>query len=130
MLLAAAALAAIAFAAQSAPASADEFQAHCEGAAECTGTIAGGVTELENSAGERIRCVGLAGVAGFATTTTTGTASLIFTECREQITAFKFKCNSAGAGAGEIKVSNLTYHVINLKETPATTPESNSQVSM
>jgi len=122
MLLAAGVLSALAFAALPALASADEFQAHCEGAAECTGTIAGGVSELENSAGERIKCTGLTGNAKFATTSTTGTANLVFTECREQITAFKFKCNGGGGGAGEIKVNNLTYHLINLEETPTTTP--------
>jgi len=122
MLLAAGVLSALAFAALPALASADEFAQDCEGAVECTGTIAGGVSELENSAGERIRCTGVNGSASFPSTVTTGSVSLNFTECREQVTFFKFKCNSEGAAAGEIKVGLFTYHIINLEHTPTTTP--------
>jgi len=123
MLLAAGVLSALAFAALPALASADEFQAHCEGAATCTGEITGGVAELRNSGGEVIKCTGLTGSTGFTSTTTTGTASFIFTGCREQVTIFKFQCRTPGStNNGEITVNNLTYHVINLEHTPTTKP--------
>jgi hypothetical protein len=119
MLLATGALIAFAFAALPAISSAGEFEAHCEGAAKCEGTIttpAGGFFELENNAGQRIRCTELSGSTSFTSTTKTGTATLDFGNCREQETIFKFQCTTPGMTAGTILVSNLTYHLVNLND--------------
>jgi hypothetical protein len=120
MLLAAGALTALAFAALPAVSSAGEFEAHCEGAAICEGTITSGgnpVTyELENSNGQRIRCTELTGNTSFTSTTKTGTATLDFGNCREQETFFKFSCNTPGKPTGTIHVPGLTYHLVNLND--------------
>lgn len=126
MLLAAGALTALAFAALPAVSSAGEFEAHCENAATCTGTIApaaGTTIELENDKGQRIRCTELSGETSFTTTTKTGTATLDFGNCREQETIFHFSCNTPGKPTGTILVENLLYHVVNLNDPPeANTP--------
>lgn len=122
MLLAAGALAALAFAALPTIASAGEYEAHCEGAAECTGTITGSHAELNNDNNEAITCTITEGTTSFTSTSTTGKASLTFKECREQITIFHFKCNSPGLPAGHITVPNLVYHVVNLEHSPQTVP--------
>jgi hypothetical protein len=120
MLLAAGVL--IAIAAHPALASAGEYALHCEGAVECTGTITGNHVELKNDANEAITCTTFEGSTSFTSTSTTGTASLTFRECREQITFFHFKCNSPGLGSGHITAPNLTYHVINLEPSPGVKP--------
>lgn len=120
MLLAVGALTALAFAALPALASATEYEAHCQDAkgntvAICEGEVTGGTAELRNSNNEIIKCTGTGGTTSFATTTTTGTANLKFTGCKEQATIFKFNCNSVGSGTGIIEAANLTYHLINLE---------------
>jgi len=115
MLLAAGALSALAFAALPALASAGEYEAHCIGFATCTGTVAGGAAELETDGGEVITCSSVGGNTSFTTTSTTGTANLTFTGCREHITFFTFQCNSSGLANGTIHVNNLTYHLVNLE---------------
>jgi hypothetical protein len=122
MLLASGVLAALAFAALPALASAGEYEAHCEGAKECVGTITGGHAELRNDAGQSITCTITEGDTSFKTTSTTGTANLTFKECREQITFFHFKCNTPGLGAGHISVQGLVYHLVNLEPSPQTVP--------
>lgn len=118
--LAIAALIVAACAAFPALASAGEYEAHCEGAAVCQGTITGGVVEIESSVGGAVRCEATGGYATFASTTTTGTVNLVFTGCREVVTPFTSKCNSPGAASGEIRVSNITYHIVNLSDSEAT----------
>jgi len=121
MLLAAGTLIALAFAALPALASAGEYEAHCVGAHECVGEITGGALSLVSDNGDTITCSAVGGTTRFTTTTTTGTDNLHLSGCREHVTFFTFQCNSAGAAAGTISVSNLTYHLISL-EHGGTTP--------
>jgi len=120
-LLAAGALTALALAALPALASAGEYEAHCEGAAECVGEITGTPVEMEWSNGEKFLCNEAKGNTSFTTTTTTGTANVVLTGCREVNTAFQFPCSSPGAASGEIRANNLLYHFVNL-EHDGTTP--------
>jgi hypothetical protein len=125
ILLGAGVLTALAFAALPAVSSAGEFEAHCEGAATCTGTItaaAGTIIELENDAGQRIRCTELSGSASFTSTTRTGTATLDFGNCREQETWFTFSCNTPGKPTGTVLVPDLVYHIVNLNDPPKGEP--------
>jgi len=119
-LLAAGALTALALAVLPALASAEEYEAHCEGAAVCTGEITSAAISLRDDGGNVITCT-LGGTTNFPTGTTTATATLHLTECREHVTFFTFKCNSPGAAAGTITTANLIYHFINL-EHGGTTP--------
>jgi len=114
MLLAAGALSALALAALPALASAGEYEAHCEGAAECIGEFTGGPSSIVSDNGDTITCTAVGGTTSFATTSTTATANVHLTGCREHVTFFTFQCNSAGAAAGTINVSGVTYHLINL----------------
>jgi len=116
MLLAAGALTALAFTALPALASAGEYEVHCQGAATCEGVIAGGGVQITNSTGEGMTCETLGGNTSFSTTTTTGTVNLVLTGCREVVTAFKATCTSPGYAGGEIRVNNLTYHIVNLED--------------
>jgi len=115
MVLAAGALAALAFTALPSIASAGEFEHHCTttgGVAQpCTLTIEGGAAELVNTAGEGISCTSVTGTGSASTTGTTGAALLTFKGCRENITIFKFTCTSTGT-AGEIKTNELVSHNI------------------
>jgi hypothetical protein len=121
MLLASGVLAALAFAALPAVASAGEFTAHCEnGAASCTGTVAGGLAELKNDKGEGIHCTSVDGKATVNNGSATGALELTFTGCVETITGFKFKCNNTGV-AGEIKTGSMVTHLIYLEHLPDTT---------
>ena len=121
MILAAGVLAALAFAALPAVASAGEYVADCEGAAVCTGTVAGGATQLRNTASEGISCTAVNGTATATNGSSTGTLELNFTGCVETITGFKFKCNSPTGGAGEVKTGQMVTHLIYL-EPNAQTP--------
>ena len=122
MLLAAGVLAALAFAALPAVASAGEFTADCEnGAATCTGAVAGGALQIRNDAGEGFTCNAASGKATVTNGSSTGSLELNITGCVETITGFKFKCNSTGAAAGEIKTGSMVTHLIYLepnKQTP------------
>ena len=121
MLLATGVLTALAFAALPAVASAGEYTADCEnGAAACTGTVAGGAATLRNDAGEGISCTTVDGKATVNNGSSTGALELTFTGCVETITPFKFKCNNTGV-AGEIKTGSMQTHLIYL-EPNKTTP--------
>jgi hypothetical protein len=115
MLLATGAFVAVALAVLPAVAAAGEYEAHCEGAATCGGTITGGFTEIEYGSGEKAKCMAAVGNVSLPTTSSTGTASVTLTNCREQVTAFQFPCTSSGTPAGQISMNNLTFHFVNLE---------------
>ena len=121
MLLAAGVLSALAVAALPAVASAGEYTADCEnGPATCEGTVAGGATQLRNDNGEGISCSSVHGITIVTNGSSTGVLILIFTGCVETITGFKFKCNSTGAAAGEIKTGSMVTHWIYLEPNKGT----------
>jgi hypothetical protein len=120
MILAAGALAALAFAALPAGASALEYTADCEGAAVCTGTVAGGASQLRNDKEEGISCTAVNGAASVTNASATGTLELNFTGCVETITGFKFKCNSPTGAAGEVKTGAMVTHLIYLEPNKGT----------
>ena len=117
MLLAAGALAALAFAALPAVSLAGEYTLDCEtGVGKvCEGTVAGGAASLSKVSGETTSCTGVEGTATATGGTSTGTLSLTFTGCKETVTIFKFSCNSPGQAAGRIATGNLVSHVINIE---------------
>lgn len=115
MLLATGALTALVLAALPAVAAAGEYEAHCEGAATCGGTITGTVTEIEYGTGEKAKCLAAVGNISLPTTSSTGTASVTLTNCREQVTAFQWPCTSPGTPMGQISMNNLTFHFVNLE---------------
>ncbi|HEX6782798.1 MAG TPA: hypothetical protein VF125_12335 [Solirubrobacterales bacterium] len=120
MLLATGVLAALAFAALPAVASAGEPEAHCKVGAVCFGTVAGGATQLRDDAGQGITCTSVHGTASLTSTTSTGTLALTFTGCVETITGFKFSCNNTGV-AGKISTGTMGTHLIYLHHLPNTT---------
>lgn len=120
MLLAAAALAALAFAVLPVVASAGEFEHHCKSGNNCTALITGGAAELENDGTESISCTSVTGNATLTTTTSTGHVVLTFHGCRETETIFKFSCTSAGQPSGTIKTNTLTSHNVYLKPNKVT----------
>jgi hypothetical protein len=120
MLLATGVLAALAFAALPAVASAGEFAADCEnGAASCTGEVTGGKIELRNDKGEGFSCSSVGGKATITNGTSTGAFELAFRTCKENITGFGFSCNNTGV-AGEIKTGSMVTHLIYLEENKTT----------
>ncbi|HVD39472.1 MAG TPA: hypothetical protein VNC16_00515 [Solirubrobacterales bacterium] len=124
MLLAAAALSALAFAAVPTVASAGEYEAHCQDAAgntvaTCNLSITGGFAELSDTSGLRIHCKTVSGTASATTTTSTGTAILEFNECTDFV--FGTECNNQGAGTKKIKTNTLISHIVN-KEPGGTEP--------
>lgn len=121
MLLIGGALAALAFAALPAVASAGEFQSDCEnGAATCAASISGGHAELVNTNGEGITCESVGGTATVTNKSSTGTTKLIFNGCRENVTFFHFSCTNTTT-AGKIETNTLTSHNIYI-EPGAQTP--------
>ena len=107
MLLAAGALAVLAFSALPSVASAGTYLSTCEGAAKCEGTIAGvGNAELEDDGGTKIICTATGGTASFTSGTSTGSAQFKFTGCAES--ALGTSCKSSGAAAGEILTPVVT----------------------
>jgi hypothetical protein len=118
MLLATGVLAALAFAALPAVASAGVYKADCEnGAASCTGTVASPVgekTELRNDKGEGISCASVGGKATVTNGSETGFLELTFKTCKENITGFGFSCNNTGV-AGEVKTGVMVTHLIYLE---------------
>ncbi len=116
MLLAAGALAALAFAALPAVASAGEFKADCSAGATCNATVAGGAASLGNTSGETISCTSVSGTASFTSGTSTGTSSLTFHGCRETATFFKFSCNSVGQPSQTITTGSLVAHLVYLND--------------
>jgi hypothetical protein len=118
MLLAAGALAALAFAALPTIASASEMEFHCEGSATCTGTIVGGASTLSNDRGEAISCTGRTGSASGTSTTATMTVKLTYTGCVETVSGFKFGRTNTTT-AGKIETNAMTGHLITMGTNPA-----------
>lgn len=118
MVLAAGALAALAFAALPAVASAGEFASDCKSGANCTALVTGGAAELENDAGERISCTSVTGTATVTHNTNTGSARLLFHGCKETVSGFNFACGNAGSGT--ITTNVLTSHGVYLKPNKTT----------
>jgi len=113
MLLAAGALAALAFAALPAGASAVEMTATCS-AVPCVGTIEGtGGAELTDDSGLGIKCQKTGGtVTQVASPSSTVTATLTFSECKD--TPIGLECNNEGVGTGKIVTNALTGHLITI----------------
>ncbi len=119
MLLAAGALAALAFTALPSAASAGEFEHHCTStggvAEECTGmTIAVGALEYTNDNHEGYTCTSVTGTANAVKTGTTGSAQLLFHGCKETVTGFNFPCTSPGQPSGTVTTNVLTSHNVYL----------------
>ncbi|HEX6781256.1 MAG TPA: hypothetical protein VF125_04415, partial [Solirubrobacterales bacterium] len=120
MLIASGALAALALAALPAVAAAGEFAADCEnGAAVCTGTVAGGATQIRNDAGEGLSCASVGGKATVNNGTSTGALELAYKGCKENITGFGLSCNNTGV-PGEIKTGATVTHLIYLEHNATT----------
>src|SRR5215213_3728141 len=93
MLLAAGALAALAFAAVPTVASAGEFTATCGSGATCTGTVLGtGKAEFNDTIGLGVECANTAGTTSQTSGSSTGSVELTFTGCVD--TLFKTQCKS------------------------------------
>jgi hypothetical protein len=109
-------LAALAVVAVPASASAGEFTVDCEDGPSCTAGVHGEAetVELANTAGERITCTTVSGTSTQTSGTSTGSIRLTFKGCKEQVTIFKFSCNSAGQGSGIIDTGTLVTHIVNL----------------
>jgi hypothetical protein len=114
MLLAAGTMTALALAVLPATASAGEYVALCQTGAQCSATIAGGVTTLSNSEGETISCSSITGTATHTSGTSTTTAQLILHGCRETVTIFKFSCGNTET-PGTITTNTTTGHIVNLE---------------
>jgi hypothetical protein len=124
MLLAAGALAALAFTALPGIASAQETALKCE-KTPCTFTFAGGVITFSTTIGDTISCTSVTGngeainLSNLETTTTK--TSLIFHGCKEQNTIFKFACTTPGQPSGTTQTNTITGHLVAL---PGTANES------
>ncbi len=123
MLLAAGALAALAFTALPSAASAGEWEHHCTStggvAEECTGmTIAGGAAELSNDNHEPVSCTAVSGTASAEKTGKTGKVELSFTGCKETVTFFQFSCSNT-ATSGKITTNEMTSHNVYLEPNTA-----------
>jgi hypothetical protein len=114
MLLAAGAMATLAFTLLPAVASAGEFTGDCKSGATCSATVAGGAASLGNTAGETISCTSVSGSASLTSGTSTGLIFLTFHGCKETATFFKFSCNSPGQQSGTIATGGLVAHLVYL----------------
>ncbi len=120
MRLAAGVLTVLALAALPAVASAGEITADCKEGATCEAFVFGLANALGNTAGETISCGSFTGKATLTNGSSTGTANLVFHDCRETVTFFKFSCNSVGQPSGTITTGNLTTHLLKLESSPIT----------
>src|SRR5215475_4243669 len=110
MLLAAGALAALAFAALPAVATAGEWTMDCPGGkAACEIETKGGAAELRASEEPTIKCTASTGEGSIAEGGKTGTFGLTFTGCTATL-VFTFECHTSGAASGVIKVAQSTSH--------------------
>jgi hypothetical protein len=116
MLLVAGVLSALALTALPSVASAGEPTLHCT-SLPCTYTVAGGVAELSTVGGNTVKCTS---VTGNGTSTvlsgTTGTVTLTFHECREQVTGFGFSCTGKEQPTRTIKTNSMVTHNVLLAE--------------
>jgi hypothetical protein len=122
ILLAAGALAALAFTALTGTATAKETKTKCEGAGACTFTLSGGSTAISIVGGDTLLCTGVSGdgaVTGLNAEreSTTDTVQLLFSGCKEQNTVFHFACSNT-ATSGNLTTNVMTTHNIALPGTP------------
>lgn len=100
-------------------ASAGEFEMHCEGAAVCQGTVQGtGEFHIGESGGIKVICISMGGTTTLNSTTSTGTAQLLFHGCK--LNVFGGGCTT-NATPGTITTNVMTTHLIYidpLKTTP------------
>jgi hypothetical protein len=112
MLLVAGVLSALALTALPSVASAGEPTLHCT-SLPCTYTVAGGVFEFSTTGGSTIKCTSVTGTGNqTALSGTTGSVTLTFHECREQVTGFGFSCTGKEQPARTIKTNSLVTHNI------------------
>jgi hypothetical protein len=104
-------LVAIAFAAIPALASSGEFVVDCKSGASCSGSIAGGLTEFQNTAGEGISCTSSTGTLTWTSGSSTGTSHILLHGCRENVTIFKFSCNGPGLPSGTTTITSTVHAV-------------------
>ncbi|HEX3041016.1 MAG TPA: hypothetical protein VHP56_02870 [Solirubrobacterales bacterium] len=130
MLLVVGALTALAFTALAGTATAKETKLRCEGAGECTFTASGGEAKFSLVGGDTVKCTGMSGIGAVTSLnaereSTTGTAQLLFTGCKEQNSGFQFSCTNT-ATAGNVTTNTMTVHSIAL---PGTTNEAGTLVT-
>lgn len=119
MLLAAGALAALAFTALSGNAMAKETKLKCDFSSFCTFTVNGGVARLSIAGGDTVACTNVEGSGEVSNLnaeereSTTSTVQLRFLGCREQNTIFHFGCQST-VTAEQITTNVMTMHYIAL----------------
>jgi hypothetical protein len=122
MLLAAGALAALAFTALPSAASAGEFLNTCTTGAGatinvCEGTVIGGVAVLEEDSGSTIECTSVTGTATAIDNSTTGTVELTFHTCKDPTSGFS--CSNT-AKAGTITTQTMISHNVYLEHNAST----------
>jgi hypothetical protein len=120
MLLAAGALAALAFAALPALASAAEFKGDCGSGATCNGTVTGtGNAVLQDDSGGaagRVVCTGSTGTSSQTHESPTGTVTLTFTGCEvDKSPGGLGECENQGVGTKKIAANQLVSHLIYLE---------------
>jgi hypothetical protein len=117
----AAALAALAFMALTGSAAAKETKLKCEGSGKCTFTTVSG-RSIIRILSDAIFCEASSGSGEVINLSeeresTTDTAQVLYTGCKEQNTAFHFSCSNTGT-AGNITTNVMTTHYIALPGTP------------
>lgn len=118
MLLSAGAISALAFVAVPAVGFASEFPAVCSSGATCTGNVVGGPATLEDDGGflaGKVSCIATSGTSSQTSNSSTGSATLTFTGCKDE--ALNTNCTSSGQAAGTIKTNSLVYHLVFIDST-------------
>jgi len=116
MVLAAGALAALAFMAIPSIATAGEVIGTCSSGATCTGTVEGtGHATLEESGGLRVTCTATSGTATQMNNSSTGTGKFVFTGCTESI--FGTQCTNTVTN-GKIETNTMVSHNVILEKEP------------
>ena len=118
MLLVVGVLAVLAFTALAGSATAKETKLKCEGAGECTYTVAGGESRFSLNGGDTVWCTEVEGngtVTGLNAEreSTTSNVRLLFKNCKEQATIFHFACTNNG-NAGQITTNIMQAHNVAL----------------
>src|SRR6185503_10397480 len=118
MILVAGALTALAFMSLAGAASAKETKVKCEGAGECTYTVAGAESRFSLAGGDTVWCSSVEGngsVTGLNAEreSTTSSVQLLFKGCKEQATIFHFSCSNT-ATAGNVTTNVMTAHNVAL----------------
>jgi hypothetical protein len=116
MMLAAGALTVVAFTALPSVSSAKETHIKCLGAGACTYKVAAGESKFSTKVGDTLLCTSVTGNGDLTLNAereaTTGNLQLLFHNCKEQNTIFKFNCTSPGQPTGTIKPESIVTHNI------------------